>query len=111
MAKDYMYNNRLTVDLRRQRAMAMTAHVMQIVSKYVRNDETDALRHINRDLFELFHDSGIDVVTDQMRQEAGLPPRDEDGWTPHELQILEAKRIETMLKPLQVVLPTGTVLK
>jgi hypothetical protein len=41
------------------------------------------------------------------RANAGLPLRDDLGWTPEELRILEAKRHEMMMAPIygRLVLP------
>lgn len=88
-----------TPDLRRNRAMAMTAHVMQTIGKYITNDEDNFQRRASEDLFELFYENGVDIVTDQMRADAGLPPRGPKGWTEVELRIMEDKRTEAMLRP------------
>lgn len=91
----------LTVDRRRMRANAITAHIMQAIGKYLcdHGDENGA-REASRALFDMLFQAGADIVTDLDRSNAGLAPRDHNGLTREELQIMEAKRIEAMLSPI-----------
>jgi hypothetical protein len=93
----------LTINARYMRAQQMTAHVMHAIGKYITDEENDHYREAARALLDLFYDNGVDVITDQMRADAGLPPRGEKGWTEQELHVMEMRRIEAMLKPMQQV--------
>jgi len=91
----------LTIDKRRMRAQALTAHVMHTIGKYLcLHGEVDGAREANRDLFAMFHEAGADIVTDLDRANAGLAPRDHNGLTREELHLMEMKRIEAMLRPI-----------
>lgn len=91
----------LTVDHRRMRANALTAHIMHAIGKYLyRHGEVDGAREASRALFEMLYESGADIITDLDRSLAGLPVRDHSGLTRDELSIMEAKRIEAMLRPM-----------
>lgn len=94
-----------TPDMRLNRARQMTAHVMHAIGKYITNEEDNFHARASRDLLDLFYDNGVDIITDQMRADAGLPLRGEKGWTNEELQIMEARRIEAMLKPASYLMP------
>lgn len=63
-----------------------------------------ALDDLRRDLLEFCEREGIEILTDQDRKFAGLPPRGPLGWTEQELQILELRRQEVMLSPLAPVI-------
>lgn len=96
----------LRLDLRRNRAQHLTAHMLNIVSKYVcEHGDRDAMQDLSRELMEAFYESGADIVTDADRAAAGLRPRDGYGVTKEELHIMEARRTEAMLRPMQVILP------
>lgn len=89
------------VDKRRLRAMALTAQIMQIVSKYVPYDrERDLHRDLHYELQEALEKVGAEVVSDFDRQQYGLPPRGPDGWTMEEIIALEQRRMEIMLAPV-----------
>lgn len=95
----------LTIDKRRMRAQALTAHVMHAIGKYLcRHGQEDSAREANRVLFEMFHEAGADIVTDLDRANAGLAPRDHNGLTREELQIMESRRIEAMLRPMPSII-------
>lgn len=59
-------------------------------------------RDVARVLEELFHTSGVQIITEADRAAAGLPPRDHNGMTLEELAVYEARIMEAMLKPLQI---------
>ena len=88
------------IDKRRMRAMALTAHIMQIVGKYDRDRERDCMRDLSYKLQEAMEKVGAEVVTDFDRQQYGLPPRGPDGWTMEEIVKLEQKRLEMMYAPM-----------
>lgn len=91
----------LMIDRRRMRADAITAHIMHAIGDYLcRHGETDGAREASRTLFKMLYEAGADIVTDVDRSNAGLAPRDHNGLTREEMQIMEAKRIEAMLSPL-----------
>lgn len=88
--------NDMRLDLRRSRADQVIAAVMhELGSGYEFTRE-----QIYRALFAVLYESGIDILTDAMRAEIGLPPRDEKGWTAQEAYALELKRLEGLMKPL-----------
>lgn len=88
-------------ELRRNKANALTAHVMNVISKYL-CDHGDAHGHrdASRALMQMFYESGADIITDADRAAAGLPDRGPSGLTREELQIMEARRMEAMLAPM-----------
>lgn len=91
----------LTVDRRRMRADAITAHIMHVIGKYLcDHGDENGHREASRALFDMLFQAGADIVTDLDRSNAGLPPRDHNGLTREELQIMEHKRIEAMLSPV-----------
>lgn len=95
------FSDRLEVEHRRNKANALTAHVLNVIGKYL-CDHGDARGHrdASRDLMQMFYESGADIITDADRSAAGLPARGPSGLTAEELRILEARRIEMMLKPM-----------
>jgi hypothetical protein len=91
----------LTIDRRRMRADAITAHIMHAIGDYLcRHGDVDGAREASRALFKMLYEAGADIVTDLDRSKAGLAPRDHNGLTRDELQIMEMKRIEAMLSPV-----------
>jgi hypothetical protein len=86
------------MNLRRRRAEALVAEVMNRIDPFI--DREAEKRDVYRALMGMFVDKGVEVVTDYTRQEAGLPPRSEDGWTADELRALETKRLEVLTRPL-----------
>lgn len=93
-----------TIDRQRQQTMAMVHFVMSAVNKYIAPDER---QYANRALYEALDKAGVDIITAEHRAAAGLPPRGPKGWTNHELQIMEAKRIEAMLSPMPPIIMTA----
>jgi hypothetical protein len=91
----------LLPELRRNRASSLTAHIMHLIGKYIceHDAEHDLHRRASGDLFEAIYESGCDIITDADRRAAGLPDRGPYGMTKDEMQILEAKRTEAMLRP------------
>lgn len=97
-------SNKFNVNRRLIRANQITATVLNVI----REHGTDLLhshwRKISIGLLSLFHDQGFEIITDYDRAGLGLPPRNHDGWTAAELQILEARRLEAMLGPMPPML-------
>lgn len=86
----------MRMDLRRNRAMPLTAAIFDKMRPFI---EPDRLRDAHEELYSLLLQEGIEILTDQTRAEAGLPPRGPDGWTAAELHALEASRLQLLLPP------------
>lgn len=96
--------------LRRRRADAMVAHVMEKIGPLLcSHSPFDNRKRAVERLLDLFHDSGIDVVTDEMRRMAGLPERNDYGLTPHELHVLEVQRIQSLMNPPPIIVKKDTL--
>ena len=93
-----------TPDLRRMRAMELTSHIMQIIGKYITNYEDGYLKKAHQDLFDALYFAGVEVITDHVRSQNGLPPRGPKGWTNEELHIMEQRRIQAMLAPIPPII-------
>lgn len=100
MKPDYMVP---WTDMRRLRADALTAHIMRIISPFITDYENDMHRKAHSELYKAFHDAGVEVITDMDRAAAGLMPRNDQGYTREELQILEMRRRDAMLRPMPTV--------
>lgn len=100
MTATEVMEERRRMDLRRVRANVLLAAVMGELSNLV----TDQREAYDR-LYELFHREGVEILTDYTRSEIGLPPRSFDGWTDAEINALEMSRLETLLRPLRMVVP------
>ncbi len=89
-------------DLRRIRCDQMTAHIMQEISPLLdRVNDDDLCRDVREALHKLLWRNGIEILTDHDRKNAGLPDRNNEGWTDDELRVLEAKRLEMLLAPMK----------
>jgi hypothetical protein len=106
-ATEYLDERSLVFNLREMRADRLTAAVMHAIHDHLcEHCNLDVRRAVAHALFDLFHDNGYDVVSDEDRRAAGLPERGPKGWTPEELRILESKRILALLGPVKhVILP------
>lgn len=102
MMENRMIGDRMTYwpDVRRRRAQALTATVMQIVGKRMPHAENRELRDICRDIEDTLRGQGYEVLNDLDRETLGFPPRGPDGWTIDELRALEAKRLEVLTRPM-----------
>lgn len=100
--------DRYRLNLRRQRAEAMTAAILNEISPFM--DYEDRRRDIYYAIFELLNKEGAEVITDHTRQELGLPPRDGYGWTADEIRAYEMRRLELLLRP-STMLVDPTALK
>jgi len=88
--------------------MALTAHIMHIIYKhlpYPTDNKPNVARDIARELEDLFYASGVDIITEADRIQAGLMPRDHNGLTLEEIRVLDARYIQAMLEPLGGLIP------
>lgn len=93
--------DRYRLNLRRRRAEAMTAAILNEISPFL--DYEDRRRDIYYAIFELLNKDGVEVITDNTRQEIGLPPRDGYGWTADEIRAYEMRRLELMMRPFSML--------
>lgn len=89
-------NDDLRIDRRRQRADLLLSIIVQKVDRYIPREHR---RDLYGELLELFRNEGVELLTDYDRQQMGLPPRDDKGWTMEEIMAYEQRRIDLMLKP------------
>jgi hypothetical protein len=96
------HSHQVFPELRWHRTNALVAQILHIIGKYL-CEHGDIYGHKGacRDLTEALYEAGAEVITDADRRIAGLLPRDSHGLTVEELQILEFRRTEAMLKPIQ----------
>lgn len=88
------------VDLRRRRAESLAHTIFSQLQHYIpRANEREAFK----ELLAVLEQQGVEVLTDQLREDAGLPARGPDGWTVDELLELEKKRLELISRPLAPV--------
>lgn len=100
----------LTINRRHIRTQQLLGQVLHHIAPYLDpNPERRADRDVARVLEELFHCSGVQIITEADRAAAGLPPRDHNGMTLEKLSIYEARMMEVMLRPLQIFVgPDGS---
>ena len=90
---------------RYHKAMQLTAHIMHVIDKHLPyDDKNNCKRKISKELEELFYASGIEVITEADRINAGLQPRDHNGLTLDEIRILDAIYIKKMLEPFPTMI-------
>lgn len=85
-------------DFRRARAMQFCAAISDVLREFIPHESQCDAHYA---LLKMLYDSGVDVVTDADRAQAGLPPRDNLGWTADELRIIEAIKLEAPNWPPQ----------
>jgi hypothetical protein len=85
-------------DMRKARIMPLVHAILEIVRPHL-NDERD-LSRIYDELAQKLYEAGAEIVTDDIRAQAGLPPRGPDGWTDEDLRALELARLNNLLRPL-----------
>lgn len=98
-------NPKITVNRRHQRDTIICAKIMKIVEKHFQPWDDHSPNAFYDDLFSFVHNSGMEIITDEMRKEAGLEPRNENGCTPLELMLIEYFFMSRMLKPIIVQMP------
>jgi hypothetical protein len=92
----------MRLDLRYARAQQVTHALLQEVMDYIPSKyQSEAFRKIE----DFAHKYGLEIVSDEMRQIAGLQPRDDKGWTPDELIALERARLEAMISRVSAIVP------
>jgi hypothetical protein len=100
------------VNRRHHRAMALTSHLMNIITPHLdlRRSDYDPYRKVHDALMKLCMEEGAEFITDADRMAAGLPPREPNGWTREELALLEAYRLQVMYaRVAPVVMPSEKV--
>lgn len=89
---------------RRYRQIHAVAHmIMSAIGKHI-PDDGHSRRHAVEDLLNALDTAGIDIITNEDRARAGLPPRGELGWTDQELHIIDLMRQRALLEPMQPVI-------
>lgn len=81
------------IDVRRRRAELLVHALSEILMPYLA--KTDRYHAIAR-MIDRLAELGVEVMTDEVRAAAGLPPRGLDGWTDAELVALEAHRLAVL---------------
>lgn len=90
-------------DRRRQRVDALVHATMNAIDTFIADDNRKDVYYA---LADLFTSKGVDILTSEDRERIGLPPHNEKGWTDIEVRVLEANRLEMLMRPI-----TATVLK
>lgn len=95
-------------NLRHGRTLPLTHLILGIIRPHLRNDKDGRYYEREEQIFmELrakLEEIGAEVITDQTREAAGLPPRGPDGWTLEEIAELERRRLELMARPLTAIM-------
>jgi len=91
-------------DLRKMRAQTMVYAVLEVLRRYT-EPAREVQGRITADLMDMFRDKGVEVLTDFDRERYGLPKRSADGWSLEEIQAVEAKRLELMMRPAPTIVP------
>lgn len=97
-------NPKITINRRHQRDTIICVKIMEMVDKHFQ-PYNHSPKAFYDDLFNFIHNSGMEIITDDMRKEAGLEPRNENGCTPLELMLIEYYFMSRMLKPIIVQMP------
>lgn len=88
----------MLLDVRRVRARQAASSIMALIlDKYVPFACRD---QAYEELHQKFIEAGAEIITDTHRVEAGLPTRGPEGWTFEELEVLEKRRFEQLIRPL-----------
>lgn len=94
------YGGELMMDRRAMRASHLANSILSLIGKHICRHEGKHHREAGQKLEQLFYQNGFDIVNDSDREAAGIPRRDERGWTAEELRILELYKNQIMLQPL-----------
>ncbi|MFZ4534310.1 MAG: hypothetical protein ACOYOJ_21200 [Alsobacter sp.] len=84
-------------DRRRAQINSIVALVFDAIGKHVPDASR---RQATYDLVDALHKTGASFFTEQDRQEAGLSPRDDHGWTREELAVMDARLLKALLEPM-----------
>lgn len=87
-------------DARHLRARSLSAQILRVLGPYIADRNW---RDVQEALELLLSREGVEVLTDEDRANAGLPPRGPTGWTTDELLAYEKRKLEVMLQPLPTV--------
>lgn len=88
---------------RHQKAMHLAAHIMHVIEKYLPyDDKNNARLNITRELEELFYATGVDIITEADRIQAGCLQRDHNGLTLEEIKVIDARYLKAMLEPMNL---------
>lgn len=85
------------IDKRRLRAQPLLHLIMEKIRPHLRDDRD--LRFIHYEIWDALHAAGAEVITDDIRAQAGLPPRGTDGWTLEEIAALDRRMFELVNRP------------
>lgn len=99
------------INLRERRAMSVASAILNIVGPYICEHGEDArhnMRDVYRKIVDLFHQDGIEILSDYDRQQYGLPPRGPDGWTAEEIIAMERRKLEILSAPITVTMPVSS---
>lgn len=102
------YEMSMRMDLRRRRAEVLANVVMGKLRDAIPYDHQKDVYYA---ILEVFHQEGVEIITDYTRQEAGLSPRGHEGWTLEELHALEEKRLEALRRPIPYMMPMEVLVK
>lgn len=96
-------------DRRKLRADALASMALRAVDRYLDRSpealDANVVKLAHRALFDLFYQTGADIISDMDRANAGLAPRGDTGYTESELQIMEAHKQKIMMQPLVGMFP------
>jgi hypothetical protein len=86
---------------RHRNARRLTAHIMHTIDMYLPYDDKNRVRRdISNELEKLFYTTGVDIITEADRIQAGLMPRDHNGLTLEEIKLIDARYMKALLEPL-----------
>lgn len=102
-ATELSMSMRLRPDRRRAQINAIVALVMDAIDKHI-PDDGHSRKHAAYDLIDALQKTGASFFTEQDRREAGLPPRDDYGWTQQELAVMDSRLLKAMLEPVPPII-------
>lgn len=98
------WTGQLVPELRRVRATQLTAHIMHLLSEQIRDEGfLDHRRDASNKLFEMFYETGADIIRDLDRRMTGLATRGPYGYTPEELRMIEDRKFLAMMEPIMAL--------
>lgn len=106
------FNPKVTINRRHQRSMMIMGQIMEMANEFIPGTYNKTI--FAKKLFDFINDEGMEIITDKMRQSAGLEPRNVNGCTSLELMLIEYYFMSRMMKPIIVQFPppiTGELIK
>lgn len=91
------------LDIRHLKASYIASHLMNELQDII---PVACKREAYEKLIDLLTTEGIEILTDEDRRRAGLPPRGPNGWTAAELHALEYARLHAISAPFAVAVKT-----